>query len=255
MSWSIGTGLEGHSVVVTGAAGGIGQAVVGCFAAVGARVCAVDLDQAAVESVIAATDDPARHLAVASDITDLDHQPDVLRHVCQVFGRFDVLAHLAAVVVRHPSLDDVTEADWDFQNTVNLKATFFIDRAAGQLMKEQGRGGRIINFTSQAWWTGGLAGSIVYAATKGGIVSLTRGFARAFATDGITVNVVAPGGVDTPMAHSQSKESLEAFIGQTPVGRLAEPFEIAAAVVFLASRHATYITGATLNMTGGQLMY
>ena len=255
MSWSIGTGLEGHGVVVTGAAGGIGQAVVGCFATVGARVCAVDLDQAAVESVIAATDDPARHLAVASDITDLSRQPDVLRHACEVFGRFDVLAHLAAVVVRHPSLDDVTEADWDFQNTVNLKATFFIDRAAGQLMKEQGRGGRIINFTSQAWWTGGLAGSIVYAATKGGIVSLTRGFARAFAADGITVNVVAPGGVDTPMARSQSEESLEAFIGQTPVGRLAEPFEIAAAVVFLASQHATYITGATLNMTGGQLMY
>ncbi len=255
MSWSVGAGLEGHGVVVTGAAGGIGRAVVSCFAAAGARVCAVDLDRAAVEAVIGATDDPARHLAVASDITDLCGQREVLRHACEAFGRFDVLAHLAAVVVRRASLDDVTEADWDLQSTVNLKATFFIDRAAGQLMKEQGRGGRIINFTSQAWWTGGLAGSIVYAATKGGIVSLTRGFARAFAADGISVNVVAPGGVDTPMARSQSEESLEAFIGQTPIGRLAEPSEIAAAVVFLASKHATYITGATINMTGGQLMY
>jgi NAD(P)-dependent dehydrogenase (short-subunit alcohol dehydrogenase family) len=255
MAWSNAAGLEASGVVVTGAAGGIGQEVVRAFAAAGARVCAVDLEQSAVEDVIASTANPASHLAAGLDLTDLQGQEEMLRRARDTFGRLDVLAHLAAVVIRRSRIEDVTEADWDLQNSVNLKATFFLDRAAGLMMKEQGRGGRIINFTSQAWWTGGLAGSIVYAATKGGIVSLTRGFARTFAADAITVNAIAPGGVDTPMARSQSDESLAAFIGQTPVGRLAEPAEIADGVIFLASHHARYITGATINMTGGQLMY
>lgn len=249
------TGLDGKGVVVIGAAGGIGKAVVWAFAAAGARVCAIDLDQDVVQCVIEQTTSPSRHLALAFDVTRHSEAAEVLQRVHGAFGRLDVLVHLAAIVIRREDIADITEADWDAQHDVNLKGTFFINRAAGLLMRTQRRGGRIINFTSQAWWTGGLAGSVVYAATKGGIVSLTRGLARTFAPDGITVNVVAPGGVDTAMAHSQSDESLNDFIRQVPIGRLAEPGEIADATLFLASDQARYITGATLNITGGQLMY
>ena len=123
-------------------------------------------------------------------------------------------------------------------------------------MKKQGRGGRIINFTSQAWLTGGFGGSVAYASGKGGIVSMSRGLARSYAADGILVNTIAPGAVDTQMLRGGlSEEELKAFIGQIPLGRAATPDEIAGTVLFLASDHASYITGATINLSGGQVMY
>jgi NAD(P)-dependent dehydrogenase (short-subunit alcohol dehydrogenase family) len=167
-----------------------------------------------------------------------------------------VLAHLAAVLRRRRTIDEVTEDDWDYQIDTNLKATFFLNRCAARIFREQGRGGRIVNFTSQGWWTGGFGGSVVYAASKGGIVSMSRGLARTLAPDGITVNTIAPGGVDTPMMRSGSTpEDLDSFVKMIPLGRMAEPDELAGIVLFLASDHARYITGATINVSGGQLMY
>lgn len=256
MSWSVGAGLEDKGVVVTGAAGGIGRAVTVAFASAGAKVCAVDLNQEAVDEIVASVEDPGRHLAIAADLTDLDGHEPLLRRVLDSFGRFDVLAHLAAVLRRCSDVNDVTEDDWDFQLDVNLKATFFLNRAAARLMKEQKRGGRIINFTSQGWWTGGFGGSVVYCASKGGIVSMTRGLARTYAADGIMVNTLSPGAVDTTMMRGgMTEEALEAFVKQIPLRRMATPEEIAGTVVFLASDHASYITGATINVSGGFLMY
>jgi NAD(P)-dependent dehydrogenase (short-subunit alcohol dehydrogenase family) len=167
-----------------------------------------------------------------------------------------VLAHLAAVLRRRETIDDVTEEDWDVQLDVNLKATFFLNRSAARLFREQGNGGRIINFTSQGWWTGGFGGSVVYAASKGGIVSMSRGLARTLAPDGITVNTVSPGAADTAMMREGSTdEALAGFISMIPLGRMAQPSELAGIVLFLASDHASYITGATINVSGGQLMY
>jgi len=253
VSW---LGLEGRGVVVTGAAGGIGRAVAEAFAQAGARVCAVDVRSEDVDRVVAELASPELHLAVGADLRDLDGHDPLLRRALDAFGRLDVLAHLAAVLRRRDTIDDVTEDDWDFQLGVNLKATFFLNRAAARLFREQGRGGRIVNFTSQGWWTGGFGGSVVYAASKGGIVSMSRGLARTLATDGITVNTVAPGGVNTPMMlGGLTDEALESFVRMIPLGRLAEPDELAGAVVFLASDQARYITGATINASGGQLMY
>ena len=150
----------------------------------------------------------------------------------------------------------MTEEDWDFQHDVNLKAGFFLNRAAARIMREQGRGGRLINFSSQGWWTGGFGGSVVYSATKGGIVSMCRGLARTYAKDGITVNSVSPGAVDTPMMRGGlTDEQLQASIAMIPLGYMAEPADLAGTVVFLASDHARYITGATINVSGGWLMY
>ena len=123
--------------------------------------------------------------------------------------------------------------------------------------REQGRGGRIINFTSQGWWTGGFGGSVAYAATKGGIVSMSRGLARTYAPDGITVNTVSPGAVDTAddAQRPRTEDSCRRRSTRFRLGYMAEPADLAGIVVFLASDHARYITGATINVSGGWLMY
>jgi NAD(P)-dependent dehydrogenase (short-subunit alcohol dehydrogenase family) len=229
--------------------------VVAAFAGAGARVAAVDLDPASAEAAIAALPG-GPHLAIGMDVRILAaHEPTFAR-VAAAFGRFDVLVDAAAVLVRRDSIEEVTEADWDLQHDVNLKAAFFLNRAAAREMRKGGRGGRIINFTSQGFWTGGYGGSVVYAATKGGIVSMTRGLARSLAKDRITVNAVSPGAADTAMLRSgMSEEALEAIRVQIPLGYMAAPGEVSGAVVFLASDHASYITGATINVSGGWLMY
>jgi NAD(P)-dependent dehydrogenase (short-subunit alcohol dehydrogenase family) len=255
MSWSIGAGLEGKGVVVTGAAGGIGREVALAFAAAGARVAAVDVRQEPVRDLVASLEG-GPHLALGVDLRDLAGHEPLLQKAQERFGRFDVLANVAGVLIRRNDLDEVTEEDWDFQHDVNLKASFFLNRAAGRLLRAQGRGGRIINFTSQGWWSGGFGGSVVYAATKGGIVSMTRGLARTYAKDRITVNAVSPGAADTPMLRSGlSDEQLAQHVAQIPLGYMAAPSELAGTVVFLASDHAGYITGATINVSGGWLMY
>lgn len=255
MTWSSGDGLEGKGVIVTGAGRGIGRAIAEAFAQAGARVCAVDLAREAVESLVASLDEPASHLARDLDLRTLSGHEPLVREVQTAFGRFDVLAHAAAVAKRS-QLDEVTEDDWDFQTDTNLKAGFFLNRTAAYAMREQGRGGSIVNFSSQGWWSGGFGGSVVYAAGKGGVVSMTRGLARTFGPDGIRVNAVAPGLVDTPMLRAGlTDESLEALIAQVPLGYMAPPAEIAGVVVFLASNHARYISGATINVSGGFLMY
>ncbi len=255
MTWSVGAGLEDRGVLVTGAAGAIGRAVAHAFAAAGAHVVAVDLDAEPLDAVVAALDGPGRHTALTADLAEFEALDGLVERARAAAGSLDVLAHVAAVL-RRRELDAVTEEDWTLQEAVNLRATFFLSRAVARVMRAQGRGGRIVTFASQGWWTGGFGGSVAYAATKGGVVSMSRGLARTYGPDGILVNCVAPGAVDTPMLRDDmSPEALERFREQIPLGRFAAPEEVAGAVVFLASDHASYITGATLNVSGGQLMY
>lgn len=255
MGWSAAAGLEGKGVVVTGAGGAIGGAVAAAFADAGAHVCAVDIAAPAVEARVATFGDPDRHFARMLDLNDIAEHEPLFVEVRERFGSFDVLAHVAAIA-RRRQLDEVTEADWDAQTDTNLKAGFFLNRAAGRVLRDQGRGGSIINFSSQGWWTGGFGGSVVYNAGKGGIVSFTRGLARTFGPDGIRVNAVAPGLVDTPMLRGGlSDDEFAALVAQVPLGYVAQPNDLAGTVVFLASDHARYISGATINVSGGFLMY
>jgi NAD(P)-dependent dehydrogenase (short-subunit alcohol dehydrogenase family) len=249
-------GLEDKGCFVTGAAGGIGREIAIQLAQAGARVAVVDLDQSACEAVVAAMDDPSRHLAAGADLRDLASHDALLGRARDAFGRLDVLVCAAAVLRRRNTIDEITEEDWDAQFDINLKAVFFLNRAAARIFREAGRGGRIVNFSSQGWWSGGFGGSVVYSASKGGIVSMTRGLARTLAPDGITVNHVAPGAADTAMMRSgMTDEGLAKFVEMIPMGRMAEPGEVASTVVFLASDLAGYVTGATMNVSGGQLMY
>jgi len=255
MTWSVGAGLENRGVIVTGAAGGMGRPVAEAFATAGAKVMAVDLHQEAADEVVAGLDGDG-HVAAGVDLSDLSaHKALVARAVDELGGVY-VLAHLAAVLRRRGSLGEVTEDDWDFQIDTNLKAAFFLCREAAAAMRAVGDGGRIIAFSSQGWWTGGFGGSVVYSASKGGIISMVRGLARTFGPDGITVNAIAPGQVDTPMLMTDLDPAvLQELLDATPLGRVAAPEELAGPVIFLASQHASYISGATLNVSGGQLMY
>jgi len=250
----IGEDLKDKCVVVTGATGGIGSAVAQAFAELGARVLAVDLKEDALKNLMSGLPGTG-HDIYPLDLSALDKQRALFEHA-QTMGGLQALAHCAAVLRRRSTVDEVTEEDWDFQLDTNLKATFFLNRSARDVMKANGTKGAIVNFSSQGWWTGGFGGSVVYAASKGGIVSMTRGLARSFAPEGIRVNAIAPGGVDTHMlTDGQSPEAMKAFMEMIPMGRLAEPKEISQAVVFLASAGSSYMTGALINISGGQLMY
>jgi NAD(P)-dependent dehydrogenase (short-subunit alcohol dehydrogenase family) len=250
----IGEDLKDKCVVVTGATGGIGRAVALAFAEIGVRVLAVDLKVDSLKELVE-TLPGIGHDIFPFDLARIDAQRELFDKA-QSMGGFQALVHCAAVLRRRSTIDEVTEDDWDFQLDINLKATFFLNRTARDVMKSHGTRGAIVNFSSQGWWTGGFGGSVVYAASKGGIVSMTRGLARSFAPEGIRVNVIAPGGIDTHMlTDGQSPEAMKSFMEMIPMARLGEPKEIAQAVVFLASSGSSYITGALLNISGGQLMY
>jgi NAD(P)-dependent dehydrogenase (short-subunit alcohol dehydrogenase family) len=254
VSWNVGAGLEGRSVIVTGAAGGIGRAVTLAFATTGARVLATDVDQGRLDDVLLACSGDG-HVALALDLNDPSARDQLVARALKEFGGIDVLAHTAAVLRRREKVDDITEDDWDAQLDTNLKTTFFLSRAIANEMASRG-GGRIILFSSQGWMTGGFGGSMVYAASKGGVVSLSRGLARTFGPQGVNVNTVAPGQINTPMLHTGLDPAVyQRMSDETPLGYVGEPEDIAGVVVFLASQHARFITGATINVSGGFLMY
>lgn len=253
--WDAGAGLAGKRVVVTGAGGAIGGAVARAFASADALLCLVDAAPGPVLEVLNGLKGEAAHLVVVCDLLVPAELQAMFDKVRSEFGGLDVLVHVAGVLAR-TEVEDVTEEIWDWHIDNNLKVTFFVDRAAARLMRAGGQGGRIVNFASDAWWTGGLHAATPYAASKGGVVSLSRGLARAFARDGITVNCVAPGTVDSPMLRSGLSEAQIAHATDSiPLGRLAQPEDVAAATVFLASDHASFITATTLNVSGGELIY
>jgi NAD(P)-dependent dehydrogenase (short-subunit alcohol dehydrogenase family) len=241
-------GLRNARVLVTGAAGGIGAAVASAFVAAGAAVVASD---------VAPVPEPANLRAtVTADLRRPSECERLVDEAATELGGLDVFAHMAGVLLRRDELAAVSEEDWDLQHDVNLKAAFFLLRAAAELMVRQRTGGRLIAAASQGWWTGGYGGSAVYAASKGGLVSLCRGLARSYGPAGITVNTIAPGAIDTPMLNTGlSDQARDAIVAATPLGRVGRPDEVASAVLFLASARASFITAATLNVSGGWLIY
>ena len=251
----LGAGLENRGVLVTGGASGIGRATVEAMAAAGARVAVLDRNTEGVDATIASLDQPGRHLAVPYDLSNISGIPAMVEHVRDSLGDLWALAHVASVL-RRQTLDSVTEDDWDLQHTVNLKSSFFLNRAFGKALIAAGGGGRIINFTSAAFLTGALSGSDAYVASKGGVVTMSRSFARAYGPHGILVNCVSPGQIDTPMQHVDNPvEVVESAMLSCPLRRMGQPAELAAVVVFLASLNASFVHGATINVSGGASLY
>jgi len=245
--------LENKVALVTGAASGIGAAVAKQYAASGARVALVDINHEGAERVRSEMPNSAAHCVFTVDLADSSQCDLVVQEVLEWAGRLDILLNAAAYLERRAVADADAEY-WERTVAINMAGPFFLARACAEPMRQQG-GGRIILFSSQGAFTGGYNGSAVYAMAKAGVVALVKSLAREYAKLGITVNSIAPGGVDTPMLRGgMSDADLEAFVEKIPMGRLGTPEEIAGACVFLAGDEAGYITGATLDVNGGQLM-
>ncbi len=228
-------------VVITGGASGMGLASARLFEAEGDTVVVVDLQ-------------PADDRTIVGDVADAEFATSTIDDVVDRFGRIDVLVNAAGTIHRADAAG-TSDADWDRVMGVNVSGTFYMCRAALRHMVDA-KSGAIVNFGS-IWGNVGAAGVTAYCVSKGAIHQLTRALALDHATDGIRVNAVAPGEVNTPMLASQrttppSAADLAALAEATiPVKRLAEPEEVAEVVIFLASDRASYMTGAIVPVDGG----
>ena len=246
--------FEGKVAIVTGAGQGMGLAVARRLASHGASIVANDIDPAAAEHAAQVLrEDGADVIAAPGNVTVQD---DVRRTVAAALERFNAVHILVnnAGVLRPTAVIDIEEDEWDFVVSVNLKGTYLCSRAVLPAMREGGWG-RIVNFSSTAGKNVSTVGGAHYTAAKAGILGFTRHLAKEEAGYGITVNSVCPGLIDTEMVRTTiDDDRAKAYANSFPIQRLGRPDEVAELVAFLASDRAAYITGASLDINGGDLM-
>ena len=239
--------LQHKTALITGAGRGIGRAIAECFVREGARVAVADIDSSTASATAAAIGPDALGLAM-----DVSSKAAVLAGTAQVldeFGQLDILVNNAGYLV-YTTFESCSEENWDRIVDVNMKGPFLCAQAVIPHMKTR-RQGVIINMTSLAAKTGGLAAGPPYAAAKAGVHTLTIGLARALAPDQIRVNAIAPGVIDTAMTAAPEHDQLKASI---PLGRSGQPEDVANCALFLASDDARHITGETIDVNGGLYM-
>jgi 3-oxoacyl-[acyl-carrier protein] reductase len=245
--------FENQVAVVTGAGRGIGHAIAVRLANEGARVASVSRTEAnakkTAEEINATRPEAAKAYAV--DVSEQDGVQKAAAQILEDFGRVDILVNNAGVTRDGLSMRMPLE-DWDTVLNTNLKGAFNFTQALMRSMIKQ-RSGRIINISSVIGLIGN-AGQANYAASKAGLIGLTKSLARELASRGITVNAVAPGLIETDMTGVLPDEVRQTILGKVPLGKLGQPDDIAAAVAFLASAEAKYITGQVLTVDGGMVM-
>ncbi|MDR7468497.1 MAG: SDR family oxidoreductase [Armatimonadota bacterium] len=246
--------------VVTGAARGIGRAIAVRLAADGFALALVDVDPVALQEATALVSCRTDVLAMHADLTVLDEIARAVDRTQSAWGRIDAWVNNAGREVTAPFLE-VTPQEWEAALAINLRTVFFATQMAARAMIAAGVRGRIVNIASIAGRSG-RADQAPYAAAKAGVISVTRSAALALAPYGITVNAVCPGVVDTAMTRRvhqararwlgiTPEESLRRMVERIPLGGMARPEDVAAAVAFFCSPHARYITGQALNVCGG----
>ncbi len=242
--------LTGKSALVTGATGGIGAAIAEALHGQGAHVVLSGTREAVLEERAAALGD--RVSVAAANLADLDSVEGLAKRAEELAGGgIDILVNNAGIT-RDGLLMRMKDDDWDTVLAVNLSAGFRLSRALVRGMMKR-RWGRIVGISSIVGATGN-PGQTNYAAAKAGMVGFSKALAAEIANRGITVNVVAPGFIDTAMTEALTDAQKEKLLAGVPVGRLGTPGDIGAAVVYLSSQEAAYVTGATIHVNGGMAM-
>ena len=247
--------LKDKVVLITGAASGIGRATALRFGREGASVVAVDIQQAENENTVSCISaEGGRATAVSADVTDSESVGRMVKVAVDTYGRLDILFNNAGTSMRGTILE-IDEAIFDRLFAVNVKGVFLGCRAAIPVMKAQG-GGVILNTASQLGLVG-IESSVAYPATKGAVIQMTRCMALDHASDGIRVNCICPGPIDTPLTRRNREQTgdpeaaLKDRLQRIPLARIGTPEEIAAVATFLCSDEASYITGAAIVADGG----
>jgi 3-oxoacyl-[acyl-carrier protein] reductase len=241
--------LSGMTALVTGASGGIGSAIAQALAAQGARLAVSGSNEEKLVAFRAGLG--GDHVALAANLSDAAAVDGLVPRAVEALGKLDILINNAGVTRDNLAMR-MKDDEWSDVIRINLEAAFRLSRAALKPMM-RARHGRIISITSVVGATGN-AGQANYAASKAGIVGMSKALAQEVASRNITVNCIAPGFIRSAMTDTLPEAQKETLMGRIPIGRLGEGNDIAAAAVYLASREAAYVTGQTLHVNGGMAM-
>ena len=243
--------LEDRIVVVTGAARGIGKAIARRLTEEGARVAIIDID---VDGAMqAAAEIGANTMAFGADITSEADVERVFAQIITEFGGLHILVNNAGIVGSDTPVHDLQVADWDRVLDVNLKGTFLCSRAAVRHMKPNKTG--VIASIASISGKEGNANMAPYSVSKAGVICFTKSLAKELLEDGIRVNCVAPALIDSPLLEGMEPERVEFLTSRIPMGRLGQPEEVAATILFLVSDESSFATGACFDVSGGRATY
>ena len=244
--------LENKRAIVTGAASGIGKAIALAFAAEGADVAILDINKEWAEKVVETIRGQGRRACfVPCDVGIADQVRSAFDQAVQFLGQLDIMVNNAGIT-KDTLLVRMSDDDWDAVLRVNLNGTFLFSRAVAKHMMKQ-RSGAIVNIASISGIIG-TAGQANYAASKAGVIALTKSTANELAARGVRANAIAPGFISSKMTDALSEDVRKQYLSRIPLGRFGTVDDIAHAVVFLASEQASYLTGQTLNVNGGMVM-
>ena len=241
--------LDGRTAVITGGAQGIGYAIAERFVAEGARVVLGDLNPEATEAAVAALGGPAVAKAVRCDVVDAEQVAALVSTAVDTFGSLDVMVNNAGIT-RDATMRKMTEDQFDQVIAVHLKGSWNGTRLAASIMREA-KSGAIVNISSISGKVG-LVGQTNYSAAKAGIVGLTKAAAKEVAHLGVRVNAIQPGLIRSAMTEAMPQRIWDEKLAEIPMGRAAEPSEVASVALFLACDLSSYMTGTVLEVTGGR---
>jgi 3-oxoacyl-[acyl-carrier protein] reductase len=246
--------LSGMTALVTGASGGIGSSIARCLAKQGARLALSGSNSSKLRAFRDELNAQSKqdHIEITCDLSNTTQVEELVPAALDTFGQLDILVNNAGITRDNLAMR-MKDDEWDAVIRINLEAAFRLMRAASKPMMKA-RFGRIVTITSVVGATGN-PGQVNYAAAKAGLVGMTKSFAQEVASRGITANCIAPGFIRTAMADALNEAQKEAINGRIPMGRMGEGGDIGAAVVYLASKEAGYVTGQTLHVNGGMAMF
>ncbi|MGE5721436.1 MAG: 3-oxoacyl-[acyl-carrier-protein] reductase [Sphingomonadales bacterium] len=241
--------LTGMTALVTGASGGIGSEIAKALAGQGARVALSGTREEALKAV--QSEIGGESVILPCNLSDTEAVEALVPKAVETLGKLDILVNNAGVTRDNLAMR-MKDEEWSDVIRINLEAGFRLSRAALKPMM-RARNGRIISITSVVG-TAGNAGQANYAASKAGLVGMSKALAQEVASRGITVNCIAPGFITSPMTDALTDAQKQTMLERIPLARLGEPADVAAAVVYLASREASYVTGQTIHVNGGMIM-